>query len=250
MPELEIPVQVTGSEAPTPPAKEPATEQRPAWLPEKFASPEKMAEAYAELERKQSAPPEAKPVAPPAAPASPDASVEGSLVSAGFDLQALGKEYVENGNALTPETMAALAAKGITADVVSTYAAAAKAQADAIVASITEAAGGADRFQAIYQWAGANLSKDDLDAYNSIMDAGKPAVSKLAFEGLLARYTAATGSDPKMITGEARSVTGVKPYASRAEITKDMARKDYREDPAYRAKVSQRLEATEFANLL
>src|SRR5690606_27809848 len=83
--------------------------QRPAWLPEKFSSPEDLAKAYAELESKLGG--QKKEETPATPPTKEEA--EKAVSEAGLDMAALSKEYAELGG-LSEDTLKALEAKGIT----------------------------------------------------------------------------------------------------------------------------------------
>lgn len=225
------------------PAAPAATPERPSWLPEKFSSAEKLAAAYVELEKKMGAG-----AVPPAAKPSADATVAPSTpeqaVAAGVDLNALGKEYVANGNKLTDASLDALKAKGISADVVSTYVKGAEQQAAVIVSDIAAVAGGEDKLKQVLEWAKSNLLAPEIAAYNKILDAGDRLASKLAFEGLHSRFRNATGSEPTRTTGAAVSTTsGPAPFASKAEMVAAMRDPRYKSDPGYRDTVAKRLAA-------
>ena len=89
-------------------------EGRPDWLPEKFESPEAMAKAYAELEKKQSA---GKPAEKPKAIEQPTRE---QVVESGLDISALEAEWNETG-ALSEESYKLAAEAGYSRDIVDNY---------------------------------------------------------------------------------------------------------------------------------
>lgn len=238
----------TGADAPAPAAAAvvDATGSRPAWLPEKFKTAEDLATAYKELETKQGTAPADKPAEPVAPPVTAPTIIKEQVAAAGFDLTAIAKEYLANGNKLTPETQKALTDKGIPQAAIDTYIQGANAAAAAIVTEITSIAGGADKLATVYQWARANLTADELEGYNSIMEAGNKNASKVAFAGVFARYQAATGKEPALVAAQTTpTASGVIPYASNEQIVEAMRDRRYKTDPAYRAAVSKRVAATD-----
>jgi hypothetical protein len=247
MPEIIIKDPGTGKEAPPDPNATPAV--RPEHVPEKFwkdgkVDVEGMAKSYAELEKKQGKPADAPKPADSTPIADPKIVVK-AVTDAGFDLKELAKEYTDNGGKLTEKTVEALKAKGISKDAVDGYVAGVQARATEIVNEITKAAGGADKLKGIYQWAEANLPKDEIDAYNEIMDVGNKSASKLAFDGLVARFNVANGKEPSLVTAEGEPVqSGAKPFANSAQVVEAMRNPKYETDQEYRDQVKARLAVT------
>lgn len=248
--EIRIASEPTGSIAPGAPAIDPGTPQpvtRPDYVPEKFwkdgkVDTEGMAKSYTELEQKQSKPPAETPPA-----AAPDAKIALKAVTdAGFDLKALAKEFTDNGGKLTDATVVKLGEKGVPKEAVDAYVAGVQARATEIVNEITQAVGGADKLKSVYQWAEANLAKEDIEAYNEIMDAGNIRTSKFAFAGLLAQFDAANGQDPALITSETTPIrSGAAPFANAAQVTQAMRDPRYATDEAYRQEIAKRLAVTD-----
>lgn len=229
--------QPTGSEAPKP--ETPPAGERPAWLPEKFKNPEDLATAYAELERKQSAPkPEGEAPKPPETPP--------TTPPAGLDFDALGKEWVESGGKLSEASKKALSDKGIPESAVAGHVEGAKAKANALVQEITSLAGNPANLAAIYEWAKANMTPAEIAAYDATVSTGDTEAVKLAFGGLQAKYIAANGQDPALLGGEGSpTMAGVKPFASKAQVVAAMRDPRYKNDPAYRAEVEARVAKTD-----
>lgn len=218
------------------PAAPAADPNRPKWLPEKFKTPEDFAAAYKELETKQGAKPAAEPDNKPA--------IDTSKV----DMPALAKEFAEKGK-LSPETLKSLETKGIPAAAVDAYVAGLQAQAGALRSSLIAVAGGEDQLKAIYDWAGQNLSQAEVTAYNAQVNSGNTETAKLALSGIVSKYAAATGTDPKLVSGEETPAGGEAGFASDAEIVAAMSDPRYAIDEAYRKQVAKRMEKTEMFSL-
>jgi capsid assembly protein len=218
-----------------------------------------MAAAYGELEKKLGAPAApAAPVTPPVTPAAPvapavapvvdDAAARKTIADAGFDFNAISKEFMANDGKLTDGTMKLLTDKGIPKEAIDTYIAGAKAAAEGIVAELTQVAGSGEKLAEVYNWAKANLSKAELDGYNSIIDQGNKDASRMVFESLFSRYNKATGTEPVLVAAaRAPVVTGVAPYESNAQIVAAVSDPRYRNDAAYRDAHYARLNVTDMA---
>ena len=217
-------------------------EQRPAWLPEKFASGEALATAYAELERKQSGT-----TTPPATPATPTIppTPEAQAQKNGVDLKAVSDEYTRTGK-LTDTTYQDLEKKGFSRSQVDDYISGQQARATQIVNSLNQVVGGEAQRKALYSWAQAELTPADLNAFNAVMDTGKAEQMTLALQGLFSRYQSATGREAILIAGEGTpATTGAQPFTSQAEIVKAMSDERYKNgDKAYIQGVQDRMAVT------
>lgn len=242
---VEIPGAVAGPDAPVAP-EAPAAE-RPAWLPEKFKSPEELAKGYAELEKKlggakaPAADPAATAPADPAATAavagSPD-EARAALSEAGLDYEAYAQEITTAGK-LGDESYAALEKAGIPRDMVDAFIAGQTALGAQTVSAAHEAAGGEAEFKSLASWASQAADDATLEAYNALVAKGTPASAKAAVQLLRGARDAAEGSDANLIGGDAPGDNGG--YASWAQVTAAMADPRYSKDPAYRAGVERRL---------
>jgi len=208
--------------------------ERPSWLPEKFKSAEDMAAAYAELEKKNSAP---KPDA--GTPPADAAAAAAQVAAAGLDFSALTTEYQTSG-ALSDETYAALAAKGIDKGTVDSYIAGQEALAQQAIDGVLNEFGGADEYSKMVSWATTGLPANEVAAFNHAMDNGTVDSIKLTIAGLKARYEAANGKEPNLLGGgNGDSNTDV--FRSTAEMTAAMRDPRYKADPAYRRDVQEKL---------
>jgi hypothetical protein len=232
---------------PAPPQDTPqGTPERPTWLPEKFKSPEDLAKAYSELEKKASG---AKPsdAAPPAdkakdqpadAPNADDASK--ALADKGLDMAQFSAEFEEKGE-LSPESFEKLAKAGIPREMVDGYIAGQQAQANALVTELQGIAGGAEGFTAMAAWAASALSEAELSAYNEAVSQS-PAAARLAVAGLHARFAAAEGSPAaRTVAGNGNAGATTEEYASWEQAKADQRSPEYRKDPAFRSKVAEKI---------
>lgn len=215
----------------------PETPERPAWLPEKFATPEDMAKAYGELETKLSAP---KPVETPAGetPAGEDAA-KAVVAEAGLDFAALTTEFTEKG-AISDESYEALAKAGITRDIVDGYVAGQQALAAQITNEVFTVAGGQENYTAMVAWAGDNLPADDVDAFNKAIDSGNISSMKLAVSGLKAAFTAANGSEPSLLATTTTPSSNTT-FTDQSQVTAAMRDPRYKTSESYRQEVQAKI---------
>lgn len=111
------------------------------------------------------------------------------------------------------------------------------------ITAIKEEYGGDAQYNAMIQWAGANLSKEEQDAFNQVVNTQPLNVARLAIAGLHAKYTAAEGREPRLIGGKAPKSTGEK-FESTAQLVQAMSDPRYKSDPAYRRKVEDKLRSS------
>jgi hypothetical protein len=112
---------------------------------------------------------------------------------------------------------------------------------EADIEQIQQAVGGSDEYQSMIQWAGQNLSEQEVAMYDAVMDRGDPLAMFFAAQALNARYQDSVGYDGEMLTGNAPRNTG-DAFRSQAELVAAMSDPRYDKDPAYRADVADKLE--------
>lgn len=218
----------------------PPSEDRPQWLPEKFKSPEDMAKAYAELEAKLGQPKQADTTATPdPAKATPE-DAEKALTDKGLNMQDFSQEFAQKGE-LSPESYEKLAKAGYSKDLVDQFIEGQMARAAQFESSIKSEVGGNDAYVEMVTWAKANLSPAEIDAYNTAVSSGNPQQAKLAALGLRAQYEKANGSDPQRLLGGTNAASSSDVFESVAQLKEAMKDPRYKTDPAYRAKVQQKL---------
>jgi hypothetical protein len=238
-----------------------APAERPTWLPEKFKSPEDMAKAYAELEKSQGGAGKkpADPVVPPPvqtdaekAAAAATAANAAKLETAGLKLDDFNAEYQKDGK-LSDASYAKLAAAGIDKGTVDAHIAGQTALATQVgakmVAAAHEAVGGETEFKALQEWAAKSATPEDLKTYNELVATQDPGKIAAGVRQLAAARDAADGKPPgRTVDGEG-GFAGAAAYESWAQVRADMANPKYAADPAFRASVAKRLDATDSATM-
>tara|TARA_B100001142_G_scaffold94267_2_gene96082 strand:- start:5615 stop:6382 length:768 start_codon:yes stop_codon:yes gene_type:complete len=204
---------------------------RPEWLPEKFQSPEDLARAYSELERKQSQPQQQQEAT--------QEEAKQAVESAGIDFDSLSDEFAENGE-LSQQSYDDLAKAGIPNEIVNSYIQAQTAQMEVAQSKVYDSVGGQDAYQSMISWAGEALSESEIDAYNAAVNSNDMAQVELAVNGLKSRFSLSEGQEPTTsISGNVSAPGGA--YRSLAELMDDMQSPKYRDDSAFRSDVEAKL---------
>ena len=222
----------SNTEEPQEEVQEESSEERPEWLDEKFESPEDLAKAYNELQKKQSSK-ESKSKKDDA-PAEEEAS--GSLNSS---VQKATEEFAESGT-LTDKTFVELEKAGLPRSFVEAYIAGQESMSTSQALDIQNEVGGNANYNAMSDWASENLSDGDLNGFNSIVESGSVEQAKMAVKGLYAQFISAGGQPPELSQG-GTSGSSVKPFGSAAQVTEAMRDPRYSSDPAFRDNVEKRL---------
>jgi len=242
---------------------------RPEWIPEKFYKDgavdyKAMAQAYNELEKRQSQgttqPPQAGQGSPTDATQAnaegqPQATPASSIPGVTQDrVEAFSAELQRDGK-LSEGSYAELAKLGYSKAVVDAYVdgvtapaktqAAVKAAQDAanVRTEILSEIGGQEVLTDMIGWAKANLTPEEQTAYNEAVFSGNSARVKLAVQGLHSKYSREVGTQPSMHLGGRSSmdVGGYAPFANNEAVVAAMSSPKYSTDPAYRAEVAARL---------
>ena len=230
--------------------------ERPEWLPEKFKSPEEMAKAYQELEKKMGA------EGPKASgPDGQETSGEGEEVTGegeGDGQEGKGEDNEEenqdnryqkfidefkNNGELSEDSYKELSEQyGITREMVDTYIQGETAGAQQYLSKIHEVTGGEENYKSMVEWASENLSKEEIEAFDSTMDTNNPAQIAMAVRGLWAQYQQANGKAPqRQVKGKPSSKGGGVPgFTSNHEMQKAMSDQRYKDgDPKFHAWVDK-----------
>jgi hypothetical protein len=172
--------------------------------------------------------------------------IGGKLDEAGIDFQEMNVRWQQSGT-LESEDYDQLAQAGFNRDMVDAYLSGLQykaAQDTALsvkeVASIKESLGGEAEYSKMIQWAGDNLSPEEVEGFNQIINTQPMAAVKMAVTGLYARYTAVEGREPKLIGGRASKGSSDK-FESTAQLVEAMSDPRYSKDPAYQRKVQEKL---------
>ena len=101
--------------------------------------------------------------------------------------------------------------------------------------------GGEKAYQSMINWAGQNLSKQEVEMYDSVMGRGDPNAIFFAVQALNNKYVDAVGNDGNLLTGSG-STKDSQGFRSQAELVQAMSDPRYDNDPAYRSDVIRKLE--------
>ena len=218
--------------------------ERPEWLPEKFKSPEDMANAYSELEKKmgtgttdEEQPAEATEENDGDVQDDDDNNKENTEYSA--VVTDASKEFFANDGQLSDETYEKLAQAGLPKELVDSYAAGQQALLQSEEGEIKSVANG--QFDAMAEWANDNLGQEEIDAFDDIVTGGTKEQAKFAVKSLYDRYERANGSSPKLVQG---AVTGgsTMPFKSMQELARAQSDPRYKTgDKAYHEEIDRRL---------
>jgi hypothetical protein len=172
--------------------------------------------------------------------------IGGKLEEAQIDFQDMNVRWQQSGT-LEPGDYEQLAEAGFNRDMVDAYLSGLQykqTQDTALsvkeVASIKESLGGEAEYNKMIEWAAANLSADEVEGFNQIINTQPMASVKMAISGLHARYSAVEGREPKLIGGRAPKGNTDK-FESTAQLVAAMSDPKYSTDPAYQRKVQEKL---------
>lgn len=165
-------------------------------------------------------------------------------------LQALtdASEEFNNGGQLSAETLDRLAQLD-SRELVETWAQYIHSQQEQVqqaqiseeqIASIRNIAGGDQAYGEMLGWAAENLSPDEIAAYDAVMNGGDYGAMYWAAQGLKARFGAEVGYEGRNYTG-ARAPKAEPGFRSQAELARAISDPRYRNDPAYRLDVEEKL---------
>ena len=166
------------------------------------------------------------------------------------------KEYFDNGNKLSPETLAKFSSLS-SQDLIKAYMEVSQnpefqQQQAAPPAEITtsqinqikNSAGGEKQYASIVNWAKTNLPQDQIQAFDEVVNTGSVQAIQLAVSGLKAEYDNANGVEGRMVTGKTAPNNG-DVFRSQAELVRAMNDARYDSDPAYRQDVIEKLDRSD-----
>ena len=216
---------------------------RPEWLPEKFKSAEDMANAYSELEKKMGANDEQEEVQQEEEQSTDeqddnekeDSNTNDVIVEA-------SKEFFENDGVISEETYKNLAEVGLPKELVDSYAAGQQALQQSEEGNIKAAADG--NWDQMAEWAANNLSPEEVNTFDDIVQNGTVDQARLATKGLYAQYKAENGVTPKLVQG-AVSGSSSMPFKSNQELARAMSDPRYKSgDKSYHEEIDRRIAAS------
>ncbi len=235
----------------------------------KFDSVEALAASYKELEGKLGdvAKTKEEPVAEDVAEYQEDGSVNYELAKQQYgeklgelfeqsdiDPFAINKYYQENNGTISEEHYKELESTGLTRNVIDSYLAGLKPQegTEQVAADpsfpeyedIVGIAGGEDKYMEMLQWMDGNVSKEELQEFDKVVDAEKRNIPKvtLAVQEMFTRYKNAMGVEPRLISGKTSSSPNTRVFKSNAEVVAAMRDPRYKTDIAYQHEVQTRLQ--------
>ena len=214
--------------------------ERPAWLPEKFETPEAMATSYAELEAKLG---QMKPAEEDKnKPTEDDKSKTPEIERPSYER--IDEEIMATGT-VSEETLAIYEKAGIPAAILKGYAAGKLASVNAIAAKVFEAVDGEENYNAMLGYMQYAATDDEITAYNTAVSKGSVEDAVAAASAAYDNYVAKTGAPPRRsIAG--RTGTNGDVFGSRAESVAAMNDPRYSSDPAYRDAVIKKTLASKF----
>ena len=167
------------------------------------------------------------------------------------DPYSIADHFYKNNGQITQEMHDQLTGAGIAKEAVDAYLSG-RAQdmgmnsqiAQTDINSIYESVGGEQKYKALMNWAGQNLSQDSINSFDHLVNTGDANSIQLAVTGLVAQYQNDNGYEGRMLTGKAAK-TNTDVYQSQAQLVEAMADPRYDRDPAYREAVREKLDRSD-----
>lgn len=213
-------------------------EQQNELLAGKYRSAEELERGYLELQKRLSGKEEPE-QEEPEQEEEPEEQVESSLYDTIMESYRTGEwdpEVVDKVENMSPVDVANMFLENQQAQQQSTPQA-----TESDIEQIQQAVGGSEEYRSMIEWAGQNLTEQEVAMYDAVMDRGDPLAMFFAAQALNARYQDAVGYDGEMLTGTApRNTADV--FRSQAELVAAMSDPRYDKDPAYRADIADKLE--------
>ena len=219
----------------------------------KYKSAEELEKAYVELQKKLGESKEEEDT--DQASAEPEPEDKPQLSEGATLITDASKEYFDNGNKLSPETLAKFSSLS-SQDLIKAYMevqsnpefqAQAAPPAEITTAQINQiknSAGGEKAYANIVNWAKTNLPQDQVQAFDEVVNTGSVQAIQLAVAGLKSEYVNANGAEGRMYTGKAPTNKG-DVFRSQAELVRAMSDPRYDNDPAYRQDIVEKLDRSD-----
>jgi hypothetical protein len=216
----------------------------------KFKSAEDLEKAYKELESKLGKKEEAGTEEGDSTEDTSEEAVEEDPASEATKfLQEASDEYFSNSNQLKPETVQKL--KEMPSEqLIDAYLELQKNTpiqqqqlTDADATAILDSVGGEAAYNETLAWAADNLKPDEVAAFDNVVNSGNKDAIFFAVQALNQRYKDSVGFEGKRMSGKSVK-NSVKGFRSQAELARAISDSRYRNDPAYRLDIEQRLAAS------
>ena len=218
----------------------------------KYKSSEELEKAYIELQKKLG---DSNKEEPEESSVKEEPEEKPQLSEGATLITDASKEYFDNGNKLSPETLAKFSTLS-SQDLIKAYMEVqsnpefqqqAAPPADISTSQINQiknSAGGEQAYANIVNWAKTNLPQDQILAFDEVVNTGSVQAIQLAVSGLKAEYDKANGVEGRMVTGKTAPNNG-DVFRSQAELVRAMSDSRYDSDPAYRQDVIEKLDRSD-----
>ena len=170
-----------------------------------------------------------------------------------IDPFAMSKYFEENNGTLDDSMYEQLSKAGLSKSVVDSYLDGVRNEvgfnpdtpepvlSESEVDEVKAIAGGSDGYDALMDWAGNNLTKEDAKNYDDVLATANKSAIKFAVKALMGQYEDSQGRDSRIVTGKESSTEN---YRSMAEVVRDMNKPEYQTDEAFRDDVLRKLSAS------
>ena len=105
-----------------------------------------------------------------------------------------------------------------------------------------EMVGGEKAYKSMLNWAGDNMSKEEVEMYDSVMASGNANSIYFAVQALSNKYGDAVGSDGQLLTGKRSAAQQDVSFRSQQELVQAMSDPRYDNDSAFRDDVIRKLQ--------
>jgi len=216
-------------------------------IPEKFKgkSPEEIAKAYTELEKKLG-----EKAKEPEEPKVEDKKEDDKepVPIAQDEMKSYVEEVLQNGD-LSPDTLNALKEKGYSEEEIKAkvtevkeYAEFQKYKQEKVLQEVLEPLGGGiEKFQEVATWAKETMSEADVIAFNAALSQATPTVQRAMLKGLYTEYETATDSTTDTIHSNNTPTSTTKGYTTQEEFFKDVSSPEYQNNPKFREAVERKM---------
>ena len=219
----------------------------------KYKSSEELEKAYIELQKKLG---DSNKEEPEESSVKEEPEEKPQLSEGATLITDASKEYYDNGNKLSPETLAKFSSLS-SQDLIKAYmevqsnpefqqqqAAPPAEITTSQINQIKNSAGGEKQYANLVNWGKTNLPEDQIQAFDEVVNTGSVQAIQLAVSGLKAEYDNANGVEGKMVTGKTAPNNG-DVFRSQAELVRAMNDPRYDNDPAYRQDVIEKLDRSD-----
>lgn len=165
-----------------------------------------------------------------------DAEDDKTPQGAVLDFESYTKEFATNGT-LSETTVEQIVSTGIPKEIVEQYVEGLKAVTENARLHAFNLVGGEAAYTDMVKWAKSTLKPEQIEAYNKAISTNDLEKRGVAIANLYKMYEE---QNPQFIEADGGNVKG-DGYSSKAEMVSDMRDPRYKKDPAFRAKVEQKI---------